>query len=169
MGVRDRYGYGCSLNRSLALLTTGGTLTIPQINQAGLDLIKSFEGCSLTAYDDGFGNWTIGYGHTPAEPGQTITQEYADTLLQQDLERFELAVNDDVSHDATPNQFAAMVSLCYNIGEGAFAGSTVLRDFNAGDIAGAKAGFALWNEANGQVVDGLVRRRAAEAALFGTP
>lgn len=142
---------------------------MPKINQAGLDLIKSFEGLRLNAYDDGFGNWTIGYGHTPAEEGQTITEAYAGQLLEQDLESAELGVNDAVNRNATPNQFAAMVSLAFNIGVGAFQGSTVLRDFNLGDYAGAKAAFMLWDRANGEVVPGLQRRREAEADLFGTP
>lgn len=139
---------------------------MPQINNAGLQLIKSFEGCRLQAYDDGTGVWTIGYGHTPATPGQIITQDDAEALLRSDLRWAETCVNTWVARNATPNQFAAMVSLTFNIGCGAFQSSSVLRLFNEGDDAGAAAAFALWNQANGQVLEGLVRRRAAEAALF---
>jgi lysozyme len=151
---------------------------MPQVNQATIDLIKEFEGCSLTAYPDpGSGGepYTIGYGHTglvngkPVELGMVITQDTADDLLESDLESFEISVNNLVNRDLTPNQFGACVSLCYNIGVGAFAGSTVLRDINAGDFAGAQAAFGLWvNGANGPM-PGLERRRAAEAELFGTP
>lgn len=148
---------------------------MPQINQAGLDLIRNFEGCRLDAYQDSAGVWTIGYGHTgpvngqPVAAGMTITQDTADDLLREDLAWAEKCVNDAVSHDATPNQFAAMVSLAYNIGCGAFNSSSVLREFNDGFINAAREDFALWNEAGGQVLEGLVRRRAAEAQLFGTP
>lgn len=151
---------------------------MPQVNQATLDLIREFEGCSLSAYPDpGTGGppFTIGYGHTglvngkPIGLGMTITQDTAEDLLAADLESFEVSVNNLVNRNLTPNQFGALVSLCYNIGVGAFAGSTVLRDVNAGDFAGAQAAFSLWvNGANGPL-PGLVRRRAAEAALFGTP
>lgn len=142
---------------------------MPKINQAGLDLIKNFEGCRLEAYDDGTGVWTIGYGHTPAMPGQTISQDEATALLESDLSWAEKCVNDNVSRNATPNQFAAMVSLTFNIGCGGFQSSSVLRNFNLGKMDEAKQSFGLWNKAGGQVLEGLVRRRTAEAQLFGTP
>lgn len=146
---------------------------MPAINQAGLDLIKSFEGCELSAYPDpGTGGqpWTIGFGHTGPEVhlGLTITQDQADALLAQDLRGFETGVNDAVIHNATPNQFAAMVSFAYNVGLSAFEGSTLLRLFNEGDIDGAAAQFGQWTRAGGAVMPGLVRRREAEKALFLT-
>jgi len=141
---------------------------MPFINNAGLQLIKNFEGCRLEAYDDGTGTWTIGWGHTPATPGQTITQSQADEMLMADLVRFEKCVNDAVSHSINPNQFAALVSFAYNLGCGSLDGSTLLADVNAGDYKAAASEFGRWTFAGGVELEGLVRRRAAEAALFST-
>lgn len=145
---------------------------MPSINQAGFNLIKSFEGCELAAYTDPVGVLTIGYGHTgpDVKPGMTITQAQADTLLQNDLTGFEHCVNDAVSHDATPNQFAAMVSLAFNIGCGAFQGSSVLREFNLGNLSAAAQAFGMWvyGDPDQPPLPGLVRRREAEAELFET-
>lgn len=141
-------------------------------NKAGLDLIKRFEGLELTAYVCPAGRLTIGYGHTSAagEPkvirGMTITEAQAEEILARDLRVFEKAVDEVIKVTPTPNQFSAMVSLCYNIGPGAFAGSSVARKLNAGDISGAAEAFMLWVRANGRSVAGLVRRREAEKALF---
>jgi lysozyme len=144
---------------------------LPRINTAGLALIESFEGCELTAYQDVAGVWTIGYGHTGSDvhPGQTITQQEATTLLMSDVHGFEVAVNNLVAHNVTPNQFAALVSFAYNVGSGALAGSTLLRDLNAGDIAGAADQFLQWTLAGGTPQAGLLRRRQAERNLFLTP
>lgn len=148
---------------------------MPQVNAPGLQLIKNFEGCRLTAYDDGTGVLTVGWGHTgsvngkPVALGMTITQTTADDLLATDLEKFEEGVNKKVSHDLTPNQFAALVSFAYNEGLGALEGSTLLRLLNAGDTQAAADQFGDWTTADGQVLEGLVRRRAAERALFLTP
>lgn len=135
-------------------------------NQAGLALIESFEGCKLKAYKDTGGVWTIGVGHTPAFPGQTITQAQADTLLHADLKSAEATVERLVKVPLTDNQFAALVSFVFNLGSGQFKSSTLLRKLNAGDYAGAKAEFPRWNKDNGKEVAGLTRRRWAEAALF---
>ena len=144
---------------------------MPQINAAGLALIKEFEGLSLTSYPDpgtGGAPWTCCYGHTgpEVEPGQTYTQEQCNTLLESDLARFEQCVNDMVSHDINPNQFAALVSFAYNLGCGALQGSTLLSLVNAGNYEAAAQQFGKWVMAGGQVLEGLVRRRAAEANLF---
>lgn len=139
-----------------------------RINAAGLDLIKSSEGCELKAYKDAVGVWTIGYGSTGShvKPGMTITQAQAEELLRSDLRRFEDAVA-EYCQVATDNQFAAMVSLAFNVGEENFRTSTLRRLHNAGDHAGAQAQFARWNKAGGRVLSGLVTRRANEAALYG--
>jgi len=151
---------------------------MPQINQAGLALIKSFEGCSLTAYPDpGSGGepYTIGFGHTgevngqPIALGMTITQDTADDLLEADLGRFEEGVNNLVARDLTPNEFAALVSFAYNLGLGELEESTLLADVNAGNFDAAQEQFGRFVFADGQELPGLVRRRAAEAALFGSP
>jgi lysozyme len=144
------------------------------INAAGLNLIKSFEGCVLTAYQDVAGIWTIGYGHTRGvTAGMVFTQQQADQALADDLLSTETSVDRAVQAvTTTDNQFAAMVSLTYNIGSGNFASSTVLREQLAGNTQAAADAFLLWNKAtiNGvlQVVAGLTRRRTAEQSLYLT-
>lgn len=141
------------------------------VSEVGLKLIQKFEGCRLTAYDDGTGVWTIGWGHTgvvdgiPVVPGMEITQWKADLLLQYDLVRFEAAVEHDLSHSATPGQFDAMVALAFNIGINAFMRSTVLKEFNAGNLLTAAAAFMMWIRPV-EVMEGLARRRAAEIVRF---
>ena len=139
-------------------------------NQAGIDLIKSFEGLRLTAYKDIGGVLTVGYGHTGKDvyKGQIINQEKAENLLRQDLERFELAVEELLDNaPTTQNQFAAMVSLAYNVGPGNFEKSSVLRNHNSGKILAAAAAFMLWvNAGKLKNVSGLIRRRNAERKLY---
>lgn len=104
--------------------------------------------------------------------GQVITEAEATSLLIKDAARFERAVN-ALGLKLTQNQFDALVSLAFNIGTGNFNKSTLVKRLKAGDMAGAAAQFAVWNKArvNGvlKVLPGLVRRRAAEAALFVKP
>jgi lysozyme len=144
------------------------------IDNAGLDLIKHFEGCVLTAYQDVAGIWTIGYGHTAGvTAGMTFTQAQADQALKADLLIAETAVGEDLAGaKASNNQFAAMVSLCYNIGAANFAASTVLKEHLAGRTQKAADAFLLWDEATiGGVlkeVPGLIRRRKAERTLYLT-
>lgn len=140
---------------------------VMQISKAGLDLIKQFEGLYLKAYRCPAGVPTIGYGHTAGVAmGQTITQQQADDYLRRDVRQFERAVARLVTVPLTQGQFDALVSFAFNLGEGALAQSTLLRLLNAGDYAGAAAQFDRWNKAGGRVLPGLVRRRAAERALF---
>lgn len=147
-----------------------------QINRAGEQLIQSFEGCELEAYLDIAGIPTIGWGHTGPEVrlGQVITQAEADRLFDEDTDRFEAAV-ERLAKVATDNQFAALVSFAYNVGEGdgGLKTSTLLRLHNEGDYEGAAEQFARWNKArvNGVPVPvkGLTRRRAAEAELYRRP
>lgn len=143
-----------------------------QINRAGEQLVQTFEGCELEAYLDVAGIPTIGWGHTGPEVklGQTITHAEADRLFDVDTDRFEAAVDRLTKGKASDNQFAALVSFAYNVGEGALSGSTLLRMHNSGDYAGAADQFLRWNKAKvgGKLVPvkGLTRRRAAEAALY---
>jgi len=141
---------------------------VPTTNAAGIALIKEFEGCRLQAYPDpatGGDPWTIGYGHTAGvEPGQTVTQAQADAFLISDLRMFEQQVAALVQVVLTPNQFSALVSFQYNTG--ALDGSTLLALLNQQQFAAAADQFGRWVYANGQVMPGLVRRRAAEKALF---
>jgi lysozyme len=135
----------------------------------GLALTKSFEGLHLEAYRDCAGVWTIGYGHTgpTLAAGQTISELEAEELLRADLAEAVACVNRGVQSVISQNQFDAMVDFCFNAGRGNFLQSTLLRKLNSGDFAGAAAQFALWVHAGGEVVAGLVRRRKAEAELFG--
>lgn len=136
-------------------------------NVNGLLLIKSFEGLRLRAYRDAVGIWTIGYGTTRGvRPDMTISQEQAVKFLQEDLERFEKSINDAVRVPINDNQFSALASFTYNVGSGAFRGSTLLRLLNRGDIRGAAAQFPRWNKAGGRTLAGLTRRRNAERLLF---
>lgn len=145
------------------------------INKEALALIKSFEGKMLKAYKDPVGIWTIGYGHTAAagppapKAGMVITDKMAESLLIKDLVKYENAVKSAVKVPMNENQFGALVSLCYNIGPGNFAKSTLVRKLNAGDISGATTQFDVWVNAGGKKLAGLVRRRDAEQALFRKP
>ncbi|MGA2690116.1 MAG: lysozyme [Candidatus Korobacteraceae bacterium] len=136
----------------------------------GLALTEQFEGLQLTAYQDPVGVWTIGYGHTGADvqPGLTITQEQASDLLLQDVAGAVAAVNRLVTVPLTQNQFDALVDFTFNVGQGNLASSTLLRELNAGNTAGAAAQFLVWVYAKGVELPGLVTRRQAEAALFQT-
>ncbi len=138
-----------------------------QIGAAGLALIKEFEGLRLTAYLCPARVWTIGYGSTGpnVKPGQTITEQQAEALLQHDLDRFEDAVA-MAAPDATQNQFDAMVALAFNIGIGAFCKSTVLRKHRDGNYRAAAEAFGMWVKGGGRVLPGLQRRRTAEASLY---
>lgn len=141
------------------------------INKAGLDLIKFFEGCRLTAYHCPAGVLTIGFGSTGkhVKPGMVITPAEAERLLKADLVRFEQAVSAAVKNPLTDYQFAALTSLAFNIGTGAFTGSTLVKKLNSGDFDGAAAQFERWNKAGGRVLAGLTNRRKAERDLFLTP
>ena len=140
-------------------------------NAATVELIKSFEGCRLKAYQDSVGVTTIGYGLTTGalpgvsvSRGMVITQMQAEEYLTKTLELFGNKILLMMTRKPTPNQFGAMLSLAYNVGTGGFKKSTVLRKFNADNLS--DAAFARWNKAGGKIDRGLVRRRAAEAALF---
>jgi lysozyme len=139
------------------------------INKAGLELIKRFEGLRLTAYKDAIGVWTIGWGHTGSDvtPGLKITTERAEELLRGDLERFEKGVqNLTQGCELTGNEFAALVSLAFNVGLGNFKSSTLLLKLKAGKYLEASEQFVRWNRAGGKILNGLTKRRLAEKALF---
>ena len=140
-----------------------------KLSQAGVELIKRFEGLRLTAYLDAVGIPTIGYGSTEGVPmGQKITESEAEALLRKDLVRFEKAVNDHVKVKISQNQYDAMVSLAFNIGASAFAKSTLVRVLNEGGYAEAADQFLRWDKARGKTLPGLATRRQAERKLFLT-
>jgi lysozyme len=144
---------------------------MPKINEAGLQLIEHFEGLELTAYQDGGGIWTIGYGHTGPDvhPGMTITQEQAQAYLSADVASASGVVASCVEVVLNPNQFSALVSFEYNTG--ALAGSPGLACINSNLFEDAwEYHFSLYvHDESGNVEPGLVTRRAAEKELFFAP
>jgi len=144
----------------------------PTYRDLVLSLLREFEGCVLHPYQDTGGVWTIGYGNTRinGEPvtclTPCLTQAQADALLFASLPQREAAVDRLVSVPLSDGERAALVSFVWNEGVGQFASSTLLRKLNAGDRVGAAAEFPRWNLDDGRVLPGLVRRRAAERAVF---
>ncbi|MDY4594133.1 MAG: lysozyme [[Pasteurella] aerogenes] len=143
-----------------------------KISERGINFIKSEEGERLTAYQDIVGVWTIGVGHTgyvdnkPVSKGMKISQDKSRELLLKDLRRFEKTINDSVKVPLKQNQYDALVSLAFNIGEGAFARSTLVRKLNALDYQGASVQFLVWKNAGGRVSKGLLNRRKREKGMF---
>lgn len=156
----------------LAKFREVGLIAVPaptHINDAGLDIIMESEGLRLTAYQDTGGVWTIGYGHTSGVArGQVITEAQAEAFLQADVSDAETAVR-KLCPITTPNQFSALVSFCYNLGAGQLKESTLRRLHNEGDYDAAANEFARWVYDDGIKLNGLVKRRAAEAALYRAP
>jgi len=145
-----------------------------KVSQAGIDLLKDFEGFRSQSAQLPDGRWTVGYGHTKsARGGVTISEADASALLQYDLIEVTNTVNDLVFTPITQNQFDSLVCFAFNVGLDAFRASTVLRRINEGSMLQAAWSLEMWRKAEfeGQefVVDALVRRRAAEKALFLTP
>ena len=147
----------------------------------GEALIKKWESYAkdlgdgrVQAYPDpatGGAPWTIGWGSTGPDitKGTIWTRAQAEKRFQDHAQEFANGVTDALgSAPTTQNQFDAMTSLAYNIGLGNFKSSTLLKKHKAGDYAGAKAQFAVWKNANGKVMQGLVNRRAEEAELYGS-
>lgn len=156
-----------------------------QISQKGLDLIKKFEGLELEAYLDPAKIPTIGYGTirypngNKVKLGDEITEQQAEAYLLHECSKFAQRVEELVTVPLNQNQFDALVSFCYNLGDGALEQSTLLRELNEKNYSGAAAQFPRWNKATVNdvltVLAGLVTRRAEEKALFestetgGTP
>ena len=134
----------------------------------GVSLTASFEGCDLVSYKDLGGVWTIGYGHTGPDvgPGQSCTKQQALMWLLQDSQWAADEVNKLVNVPLTQGEFDALVDFVFNLGAGNFASSTLLRQLNAGNYAGAANQFQVWDHVSGQVVAGLLRRRVAEQGEF---
>ena len=138
-----------------------------KVSDKGLALIKEFEGCKLTAYQDSVGVWTIGYGHTrTARRGMVITQAQADELLSLDVAVHAAGVYKALQVKLEQHQFDAVVSLAFNVGVNSVRNSTLLKMINRGDAKLAAAQFDRWNKAGGKVLAGLTRRRAAERKLY---
>lgn len=146
-----------------------------KLSQTGIDLIKKFEGFGANAYPDpatGSEPWTIGYGTTvypsgvKVKKGDKITPNHAEYCLRKDVAKFESGVSALLTAPTTQGQFDAMVSLAYNIGLGNFGKSTLLKKHNARCYTCAADQFRVWNRANGKVMNGLTKRRAAEREVY---
>ena len=137
------------------------------ISNEGISLIKKFEGCKLEAYYDAVDVLTIAYGRTKnVQAGDTCTQEQADAWLEEELHEYGGYVNDAVKVDLEQNQFDALVSWVYNLGPTNLSSSTMLKVINEEKYNEVPAQIRRWNKAGGNVLDGLTRRREAEALLF---
>ena len=133
----------------------------------GIALIKKFEGCELKAYQCSAGVWTIGYGHTKdVEEGDTISKDQAEEMLVEELHEYENYVNEYVNVALSQTQFDALVSWVYNLGPANLKASTMLKVLNDGKYEEVPYQMKRWNKAGGKVLDGLVRRREAEALLY---
>ena len=133
----------------------------------GIALIKKFDGCELKAYQCSAGVWTIGYGHTKdVEEGDTISKDQAEEMLVEELHEYENYVNEYVNVALSQNQFDALVSWVYNLGPANLKASTMLKVLNDGKYEDVPYQMKRWNKAGGKVLDGLVRRREAEALLY---
>ena len=146
------------------------------IPKQAIEIVKRWEGLKLKAYKDVAGIVTIGYGTTAAAGvgitprlGMTITQSESEWYLERALSKFGAKIRPKITAPINDNEWAAFLSLAYNIGPTGFARSSALRHFNAGNKAKAAASILFWNKAGGKVVKGLVNRRADEQALFLTP
>ena len=138
-----------------------------KISDEGLSLIKHFEGCELKAYRCAANVLTIGYGSTKGvTEDMEITQEGAEELLQEEMHEYEGYINDMVKVPLEQHQFDAMVSWVFNLGSGNLSSSTLLKKLNNSEYDEVPEQIKRWNKAGGKVLEGLVRRREAEALLF---
>lgn len=138
-----------------------------KISDNGIAFIRDHEGCVLTAYQDGGGVWTIGIGHTRGvKAGQVITQSRADEFLADDISPVETCINKSVTVALNQNQFDALASFIFNVGENAFKNSTLLKKLNAGNYRAAADQFTRWVYDNNVFVQGLYNRRTDEKVLF---
>lgn len=175
-------GYQVAMNRSrpwFSVWSQAGKQQDPSWIEQALPLIKEFEGCRLQAYPDpgtGGDPWTIGYGTTrygnglPVRRGDVISQMQAIELLSDEVRRFGAVLANQLKRwqALAPNQQAALVSWAYNVGLGASGDSSLVRRLNAGEDPNtvARQEFPKWCRGGSGVMAGLVRRRAAEVALF---
>ncbi|KAL8913100.1 MAG: hypothetical protein Q9171_001994 [Xanthocarpia ochracea] len=149
----------------------GGSTADRQLSANGVDFIAGFEGFRANYYNDAAGVRTIGYGHACQEAGECdfaepITEAFGKQLLNSDADAFENCVNDDVTVALNQNQFDALVSFAFNLGCGNLA--KIATKLNANDFAGATSSMKQYVNAGGVRLEGLVRRRNAEVALFNS-
>lgn len=144
-----------------------GARTNMEISAEGLSLIKKFEGCELQAYRCAANVLTIGYGSIKGvTEDMEITQDEAESLLSEEMPEYEGYINDMVKVPLKQHQFDAMVCWVFNLGSGNLSSSTLLKKLNNSEYDEVPAQMKRWNKAGGKVLDGLIRRREAEALLF---
>jgi lysozyme len=143
------------------------------INEAGLGIIKSFEGWSSPPYLCPAGRWTIGWGSTWDIDGNAVTgdhpdidEEHGTDLLKRELRHVESAIGKLIKVPLTEGQFSSLCSFAFNVGTGNLQNSTLRARLNRGEYEGASAELPKWRRAGGRILKGLVRRRIAERALF---
>ena len=138
-----------------------------KISENGLELIKKFEGCETTAYQDSVGVWTIGFGHTKGvEEGQTCSIEDAESMLADEMDEYEGYINNMVKVELQQHEFDALVAWVYNLGPTNLGESTMLKVLNGGQFDRVPDEMNRWTRAGGEILEGLVRRRQAESLMF---
>lgn len=165
--------YGMATAAALASYQQPGAPSIPQ---DALDMVESFEGYSAAPYQDSGGVWTIGYGstrdvlgHPVTSATQSVTKVMAEGMMRRDMLSAATAISNDVHVPLTETERGALLDFVFNVGSGAFEGSTLLRLINAGDYENAANQFERWDHVAGRVLAGLLRRRLAEKAEFLKP
>ena len=138
-----------------------------KISEDGLELIKKFEGCETSAYQDSVGVWTIGFGHTKGvEEGQTCSIEDAESMLADEMDEYEGYINNMVKVDLQQHEFDSLVAWVYNLGPTNLSESTMLKVLNGGQFDRVPDEMNRWTRAGGEILEGLVRRRQAESLMF---
>tara|TARA_R110000787_G_scaffold49287_2_gene118317 strand:+ start:799 stop:1242 length:444 start_codon:yes stop_codon:yes gene_type:complete len=138
-----------------------------KISDEGLELIKKFEGCETKAYQDSVGVWTIGYGHTKnVKEGDEISEDYAMSMLKEEIVEYEQYIENLIDISLSQCEFDALCSWVYNLGPTNLKESTLLKELNHANFERVPDEIKRWNKAGGKVLDGLKRRREAEALLF---
>jgi lysozyme len=143
-----------------------------KITPEAIDLIKHYEGFRTHAYRDATGILTIGYGHTSmagppvVNAGDVVSAAQAEDILAADVEKFAAGLRPLLHRELSDKQFSALVSFAYNVGISNVARSSVLAAVNAGNFEAVPQRLSLWVKAGSQTLPGLVKRRAAEAAMF---
>lgn len=158
--------------KPLEKMKVGGVEAV-HIDDTGLTLIKSFEGCVLHPYKDSVGYWTIGYGHLLSTEEHVkykdgISEGLAEAILVNDLKSKEEGIAKLLVGTNTPSQgeWNALVSFTFNLGLGTLAKSTLLKRYKAGDKKGAAEVFPWYNRAGNKFSPGIYRRRLCEQAIF---
>jgi len=148
-------------------------MSTQHINEAGLGIIKRFEGWSSSAYKCPAGRWTIGYGATWDIRGNAVTSSHrditkaqGDALLRREIRHVEAAISRLITAELTDNMFSSIASWSFNVGTGNFQRSTLRMKLNRGDYEGAADELPKWRRAGGRILKGLVTRRRYERALF---